>query len=285
MSAKPGNARQVEVYDSIDALAPAQWNALDGADNPFVRHEYLSALEHAGCVGASSGWQPCHLVLRDADGCVDGAMPLYQKTDSWGEYVFDFAWAQAYGQAGLDYYPKLVSASPYTPVPGTRLLLAPGADAAETVAVLLQGSRELAAQLDASSIHVLFPHDAQLPALERAGFLLRMDCQFHWRNEGYASFDDYLARMKSRKAKKVRRERRRVAESDIAFDWYDGERLEAAPWEDVYRFYASTFLMRGRPPYFPPELFTELRVTMPENLVVIVARRDTRPVACAVCFR
>ncbi|MEL7449688.1 MAG: GNAT family N-acetyltransferase [Pseudomonadota bacterium] len=277
--------RQVEVCDSIDALAPDEWNALHGADNPFVRHEYLAALEHTDCVGANTGWQPCHLVLRGADGGIDGAVPLYLKTESWGEYVFDFAWAQAYAQAGMAYYPKLVGAIPYTPVPGARLLVAPGADAGETAALLLQASRQLADQSEASSVHFLFPRDEQLPALKGAGFELRKDCQFHWHNADYATFDDFLGRMKSRKAKKIRRERRRVAEAGIRFEWFDGDRVADAPWDDLYRFYASTFFARGRPPYFPPALFAELCNTMPEQLVVILARRDDLPVAAAICFR
>ena len=205
---------KVTVHDSMSDIARGDWNRLAGNDYPFLRHEFLTRRQN-GCVSRQQGWSPCHLTLGDSTG-LRAAMPLYEKSHSWGEFVFDWAWANAYEQAGLRYYPKLVSAVPFTPAPGRRLLLR-DPDDREAAAALLQAAVALAAETECSSLHVLFPAIADLPYLESAGLLLRKDCQFHWHNNDYTCFDDFLATFTAVKRKKARRDRRRVEESGIRF--------------------------------------------------------------------
>ncbi len=276
---------RVDVVDSLAGVAARDWNRLAAGCGPFLRHEYLHALETTGCVGDATGWVPRHLLVHDAAGTPVAAMPLYVKTDSWGEFVFDFAWADAYRRAGRHYYPKLVGAVPFTPVPGTRLLVGGHADPDAARRTLLAGVRALAGQIDASSAHVLFPTDEEHGALLDTGFALRKDCQFHWRNHGYADFDAMLATFQSKKRKQVRRERRIVAAQGFAFRTLTGDALDDALWQDVYALYASTFLVRGRRPYFTPELFPALGRTMGEDLLVTLAERDGKPRAMAIFFR
>src|SRR3990170_6656225 len=211
---------QARTVASIDSLPAAQWNALALGGNPFVRHEFLLALERAGCVGVAAGWAPNHLVLEDDAGRLLAALPLYRKSHSWGEFVFDWSWARAYDQAGLRYYPKLVSMPPFTPATGPRLLIAP--DAPNDLKVrLTQELLSLAKSERMSSAHLLFLTDEDRAALNNhAGdqpFLWRKDCQFHWHNRGYRSFDDFIATFRADKRKKALRERRRVLEGGVTF--------------------------------------------------------------------
>jgi hypothetical protein len=212
-------------------------------------------------------------------------MPLYLKGDSHGEFVFDWSWADAYERAGLDYYPKLVSAVPFTPATGARLLVGDSADAASLRAALVTAALDFAREAGLSSWHVLFPEEADRTALSAAGLLERKACQFHWRNEGYADFDDFLSRFSSAKRKKARRERRRIAEAGIRFEHLAGDQLGPDDWDAVYEFYSHTFLRRGRPPYLNREFFEILAASIPQNLVVILARYETQPIASAICFR
>ena len=273
-----------QVVSSLAGIGRAQWNALDIGDDPFLRHEYLHALELAGCAAPGSRWQPCHIVARDAGGALRGALPLYLKVDSWGEYVFDFAWASAYERAGLSYYPKLVSALPYTPVGGRRILTAPGADAAAVRAALIDAALRFARERKVSSWHILFCAEDELGALRERGLLVRQDCQFHWFNDGYASFDHYLETFRAARRKKTRRERRKVSDAGIVYRHLDGARMDAQQWAQFYRFYASSFLVRGREPYFPPSLFPQLAATLGERMFVKLALRDGQAVAGALFF-
>lgn len=266
----------IEALSELDA---GQWNPLAGADNPFVSHEFLSALESTGCVGPGTGWQPAHLLAHDGGQAV-AALPLYLKTDSWGEFVFDWAWAHAYEQAGLAYYPKLVCAVPFTPVGGPRVL----ARDPQAARSLLDAALELARQRQVSSLHLLFPDDSSLQALDAGQFLLREDCQFHWHDRGYRDFDDFLDGFTAKQRKNVRRERRRVREAGIELDRMRGDQLEPADWDFFYRCYANTFLQRGRPPYMNADFFRELAGRMGRRMLVIRARRNGRPVAAALCF-
>ncbi len=263
---------------------PVMWNAMAG-DSPFLRHEFLAALEATGCVGAETSWLPAHLTATDAAGDLLGALPLYVKHDSRGEFVFDWGWANAYAQAGLSYYPKLVSAVPFTPATGQRVLVAAHADFSAVATTLLNAARELGAELGASSLHILFPTETQRSFLSAEGLLTRKSCQFHWHNDGYKNFDDFLARFSSAKRKKARRERRRIAEARILFQHLSGEELSIDDWDAVFNFYSHTFLRRGRAPYLTREFFTEVARTMPENIVVILARFQAQPIATAICFR
>ena len=275
---------QLSEINSVDELDSAAWNRLAG-DSPFLRHEFLNALEQTGCVGSGTGWQPNHLLVHDDAQTLVGALPLYIKHDSRGEFVFDWGWAHAYEQAGLAYYPKLVSAVPFTPVTGQRLLVADGAPFDETASTLLAAAQALGDRIGASSLHILFPTETEQRFISQAGLHRRKGYQFHWTNQGYGGFDEFLDSFTSAKRKKVRRERRRIAEAGIRFEHVRGDALSEADWNAVFEFYSRTFLRRGRPPYLNRAFFSQVSRTMPENLVVILARYGKDPIAAAICFR
>ena len=270
------------VHDSISGIDPAAWNALDGADFPFLRHEFLELAETTGSVSPDAGWTPRHLALYDGKR-LRAAMPLYEKSHSWGEFVFDWAWAQAYERAGFEYYPKLVAAVPFTPAPSTRLLRA-DPDDDEAAVALLEAAIGLAAESGCSSVHVLFPTPAELPLLERQGLLLRKDCQFHWHNRGYAGFDDFLATFTSAKRKKARRDRRRVADAGIRFRRLRGRDMSRDDWSVIYGLIARTFMLRGSLPYFNQAFFEGLGQRLGDSILVIRAEKDDRPIAAAVFY-
>jgi uncharacterized protein len=269
---------------SINGIDRAQWNGLAGG-SPFMSHEFLLALERSGCVGSGTAWQPQHLLAFAPDGRLLGALPLYIKYDSRGEFVFDWSWADACERAGRAYFPKLVAAIPFTPATGSRLLVAPGANAEAVRQCLVAGALELATELDASSMHVLFPPDGERAWLAGHGFLSRKSCQFHWHNPGYQSFDDFLATFSSAKRKKARRERRRVEESGIRFEQLAADEPSTSDWDAIFAFYSRTFMLRGRPPYLNRAFFDEIARTMPQRLVVMLARFQGQPIAAALCFR
>ncbi|MDH3510218.1 MAG: GNAT family N-acetyltransferase [Gammaproteobacteria bacterium] len=282
---KEASQLRAEIIDGINEVKPSAWNNLQGTDYPFLRHEFLAALETAACVGPGTGWHPCHAVLYDAEENLIGAMPLYQKTNSWGEFVFDFAWADAYRQAGLRYYPKLVSAVPYTPATSPRLLLAPGCDPTAVLSKLIDAARQLATRLRLSSLHLLFPTEQQAKQLAGQDLLIRKDCQFHWHNRDYESFEDFLGELTSQKRKKLRRERRRIAESGISFRIMHGDELNDDVWEQIMPLYASSFWRRGREPYLNQKFFAAISRELPEQIVVFVAMHSDEPIATAICFR
>jgi hypothetical protein len=275
---------EVEQISSIHDIAPAAWNAI-GHGDPFMRHEFLAALEDSRCIGRGTAWEPCHLLAKTAAGDLAGALPLYFKHDSLGEFVFDWSWADAYERAGLNYYPKLVSSIPFTPATSSRLLVA---DPARTDAVaerLIAAALQVAKDADASSLHVLFPLAVEGRHFQKHGFLERKGCQFHWRNESYTSFDDFLSRFSSAKRKKARRERRRIAEAAIGFEHLRGNEPSASDWDSIFEFYSRTFERRGRTPYLNRDFFAAIAAAMPDNLLVILARFQDRPIATAICFQ
>jgi predicted N-acyltransferase len=276
--------RHARFLKSIADVDPASWNALAGTEQPFVRHEFLLALEQTGCAAPRTGWAPRHLVLEDARGRVVGGMPLYRKGHSRGEFVFDFSWANAYAQHGLDYYPKLLTAIPFTPVRGPRLLVAPDCDASATTDALIQAATGYARSEQLSSWHVLFPSDPQLGPLKRAGLIERRDCQFHWFNQDYDSFEAFLATFTAEKRKKAKRERRRVAEAGIEFDTRLGGEMDDASWEVVYEFYADTFYRHGHEPYLNLAFFKQIAAAMPDKLMLKIARQGPLPIAVAIFF-
>ena len=244
----------------------------------------MLAAERSGCVSTATGWSPRHLVLFDANGSLRAAMPLYEKTHSWGEFVFDWAWAQAYSRVGLDYYPKLVSAAPFTPAQSPRLLMAANNDA-EAATLLAQSALALAADLDQSSLHVQFPLADELDTLSAAGFKIRKDCQFHWHNRGYENFADFLATFSSAKRKKARRDRRQVAEQGIRFRWLPGGEIDPAMWRDIYELISITFLRRGSMPYFSYEFFCDVATELPGQILAIIAEREGKIIAAAVFYQ
>jgi hypothetical protein len=271
----------IRVARSLAEVDAAEWNALVTCGEPFLRHEFLHALEESGCATAQTGWDPHFLLHRDRTGRLDGAMPLYLKAHSWGEFVFDFAWAEAYHRSGLRYYPRLVSSIPFTPATGPRVLAQSDAIAAS----LVGAARGLARELDASSLHVLFPGPGDRARLLGAGLAPRLDCQFHWRNEGHADFEAWLGSFASEKRKKVRRERRRVAESGVACRRLLGAELDPETLAAVYRLHALTFARYGNAPYLNADFFARLARALPDALVVELAELGGEPVACAVSLR
>jgi len=269
------------IIRSLTEVDAAEWNALPGAEAPFLRHEFLLALETSGCATPATGWDARHILVREPGGALAGALPLYLKSHSWGEFVFDFAWAEAYHRAGLRYYPRLVSAVPFTPATGPRLLAA----ANEPRAALIAAARALAGSLGVSSLHVLFPQADDRDTLESHGLMPRLDCQFHWRNDGYATFEDFLAGFTAEKRKKLRRERRRVRESGIECRTLTGADLDDGLIGVIHDLHATNFARHGHAPYLNRAFFAELARVMPGNLVVELASLGGEPVACAIMLR
>jgi uncharacterized protein len=276
--------RPARFLGSIAQIDAQRWNALAGGAQPFLRHEFLLALEESGCAAPRTGWNPEHLVLEDSAGELAAAMPLFRKAHSRGEFVFDFSWAGAYAQQGLRYYPKLLSAVPFTPVSGPRLLLSAQADARATTKTMIRAAIEHAREERMSSWHVLFPTEDTAAVLDRAGLILRRDCQFHWYNRGYDSFESFLATFTAEKRKKAKRERRRVAEAGIEFDTLHGGDMTASLWGTVYSFYADTFHRHGHEPYLNLDFFRRVAAAMPNELMLKVARMGTEPIAVAIFF-
>lgn len=268
----------IQTLSRLADIDPARWDALL-VDNPqpFLRHAFLSALEDSGSVGGRTGWRPHHQVLSDAQGDVIAALPLYGKTNSNGEYVFDWAWADACHRAGIDYYPKLLCAVPFSPVTGARLL----GDRAAAGRLLDQLMAELDAQ-GHSSLHVNFTEpDADAIFQNRDGWLERIGCQFHWHNRGYRDFQDFLDALTSRKRKQLRKEREQVVGQGIEFEWREGHKVSEAEWDFVYACYANTYHVRGQAPYLTRSFFSLLAERMPEAIRVVLACQSGRPVAMA----
>ena len=264
----------VRVVESLDGVDPQEWNALAGGQ-PFVRHEFLSALIDTGCAAAQSGWLP-QFLLRHRAGALAGAMPLFAKSHSYGEYVFDWAWADAHERHGVEYYPKLLCAVPFTPVRGQRIL-------GEDKQVLIEAALQLAR--GTSSLHVLFPREDEAGLLAARGLMLRRTVQFHWTNEGYADFDAFLAALSHGKRKNIRQERRRVREAGVTLRWLEGEAIERRHWEYFNRCYRRTYAAHRSSPYLDLEFFLRVGRAMPEHTLLVLAERDGGPVASALFFR
>lgn len=261
--------------NSISEIDAADWDRLNRGGYPFARHAFLDGLERTGCVRPETGWQPQHMVVyEDAARTTPlGAAPLYLKSHSWGEYVFDWAWADAYERAGLPYYPKLLCAIPFTPATGPRLLVAPSSGQPDEVRrTLIRGIIRHAEELGTSSVHWLFTDAADTRALEAEGLLKRTGNQFHWTNHGYRDFDDFLATLTSKRRKQIRRERRQVAEAGLSVDMIEGPDLEPRHWDAMYRFYQNTIHERGAIPYLSRELFDHLARNMAANTIIAAAR-------------
>jgi uncharacterized protein len=266
---------------SIDAVQATQWDALLGTDCPFLRHAFLAALEHSGCVGEGTGWSPAHLTLV-RNGELIGAAPVYRKSHSWGEFVFDFGWAQAYARHGLDYYPKLLCAVPFSPINAARLLVKKGSEGLAIKQALIQALETHTREQKLSSAHALFIEPSERDLFASAGWLLRRDVQFHWRNQGYTDFGQYLGTFTAEKRKKIKRERRRCAEQGITFETFTGLELSPALLESVYALHARTFHDHGHEPYLNLRFFQEITATLGDRLMVKLARFEGQPVAASV---
>lgn len=271
--------------NSIHQVSPAQWNALRGTDSPLLRHEFFAALEQHDCVGQAQGWVAHHLLLENESGEIQGAMPLYLKAHSWGEFVFDWNWARAYTQAGLEYYPKLISMTPFTPATCTRLLVAPLADETSVRHALAAALVDCANRGSLSSAHVLFTADSDRQSLTDAGFLWRKDCQFHWHNRGYRSFDDFMTSFRSEKRKKALRERRRVQEGGVSYRTLSGHDMTGELWDIVFGFSADTFALHGNEHYLNVGFFKAISATLPDAVMVKLALLHDRPIAAAIFFK
>ncbi|MBF2760754.1 MAG: N-acetyltransferase [Ectothiorhodospiraceae bacterium AqS1] len=271
-------------------MASDEWDALgDDEGYPFTRHAFLVALEEEGCVGESVGWIPCHLLAyskdrQDRDDRLVGAMPLYIKTHSQGEFVFDWNWAEAWDRYGMAYYPKLVSAIPFTPSAGPRLLAHPGADGEAIRSALVQGAIELAKRLQASSFHCLFPGERDRDRLEEEGLLLRTGTQFHWENRGYRDFEDFLGSLTSKRRKEIRRERRDAADAPVSIEIRKGGETDETHWRAYHSIYASTYDRKWGYPALSLSFFASVAKAMPERVLLILARRGDRYIAGAHCF-
>ncbi|MCA8907891.1 MAG: N-acetyltransferase [Rhodospirillaceae bacterium] len=277
----------LKVASELDAVHPGDWDACvagacAGNDNPFLSHAFLSALEHSKSATADTGWLPQHLLVEDDHGRLLGAAPMYLKSHSYGEYVFDHAWADAYERAGGRYYPKLQMAVPFTPVPGPRLLARAGADRDLVVAALIHGAAEVAAQNRIATVHATFPHAADAHRLEEAGWLLRTGQQYHWVNDGYGSFDDFLAALASRKRKAIKKERRAVVDAGITMRVLTGDELKPHHWDAFFGFYTSTSDRKWGVPYLTRAFFDEIGRTLADRIALVVAEDDGRLVAGAL---
>ncbi|WP_422086457.1 GNAT family N-acetyltransferase [Variovorax sp.] len=270
----------IRVLSSPSDVSPQAWNALlatEAEPSPFMRHEYLSALHESGSATPASGWMPQFVTLWRGKQ-LQAACPLYIKDHSYGEYVFDWAWANAYEQHGLAYYPKAVVAVPFTPVPGTRLL----ARDAQSRTLLVQGLVALCKQEELSSLHLLFGADEDIAACTESGLMLRNTVQFHWTNAHYADFDSFLASLSHDKRKKIRQERRKVADAGVSFRWSRGADISKADWDFFYRCYERTYREHGNPPYLTRDFFRRMADTMPEAWLLFIAERNGKPMASSL---
>ena len=282
--------RVARILHGIDAIGAAAWNRCANpsrmAYNPFLDHRFLKALEDSGSVCRETGWQPFHVVLSGEGGEVDdavGVVPMYLKSHSRGEYVFDGGWADAFYRAGGHYYPKLQSSVPFTPATGRRLLVAEGEDGEKVENQLLQVAVQVAEQVEVSSLHFTFLPEEQWQRTAAVGCLQRMDTQFHWQNDGYATFDDFLAALSSKKRKNIRRERREALTGGIDIEWLTGD-ISEAQWDAFYEFYADTGRRKWGMPYLNREFFSRIGETMAERILLVMCRRAGRYIAGAINF-
>ncbi|MDX1634238.1 MAG: GNAT family N-acetyltransferase [Marinobacter sp.] len=274
-------ALRIDTVASIGDIPEPVWDALAGSGNPFLRHRFLAALEHSGCTTTATGWTPSHLVFRQ-DGEVVGVIPAYLKHHSMGEYVFDWAWADAYQRYGLEYYPKLLMAVPFTPSTGARLLFSDRLRAQLDPPALHRALDRVCQAAGGHSWHLLFPNADDQVLLDAPGRLHRLGCQFHWLNRNYNSFEDFLATLTSRKRKSIRKERRQVAEQGIGFEHFTGAELPDPVLETFYLFYQATYLKRGQRPYLNLDFFRALRDRQPEQLQVTMAVKNGEYIAGAL---
>ncbi|MDH4192361.1 MAG: GNAT family N-acetyltransferase, partial [Betaproteobacteria bacterium] len=273
---------RLRIVDSPADIAAARWDTLAAGNsgtgsNPFMSHAFLSALIETGCASPRSGWT-ARFLLIERDGEAVAAMPLFVKTHSFGEYVFDWSWADAYAKHGLAYYPKSLCAVPFTPVEGPRLLARERGDRDALLAAALELARET------SSFHLLFAGEEDMDVAREQGLLTRRSVQFHWRNEGYADFASFLGRMSHARRKNIKQERRRVRESGVTFRRLRGREIEPAHWEFFHRCYRSTYAAHGSSPYLSLRFFQQLGATLPDNMLLFLAERESGPIAASLCI-
>ncbi len=277
------NAVQVDVSHSLANIEQDTWNQLAGPQNPFLQHQFLVALEQHRCL-QEYGWYPQHLLIEE-DSQLVAAMPMYVKDNSYGELVFDWSWADAYQRNGLPYYPKLVTAIPYTPATGPRLLIAPHVDRSHYARLLIKAATQHARQHNMSSMHWLFTNKMDTELLQQRGMAMRLGCQFHWHNQNYTSFDDYLQYFSAQKRKKIKRERRRVTEQDVTLEIRHGNEMTEELWHIFHNFYSSTFERKSGMATLSLAFFQEIGETMPDSIVIVFAKHAGQYVASAFNMR
>jgi predicted N-acyltransferase len=274
---------QVTIVNHVAEVDSAQWNALITDNNPFCKHEFLNALEKHHCVGEQFGWIPRHIIVTENDVLI-GAAILYEKYNNYGEFVFDHVWHNAYERHGLNYYPKLVSAIPYTPASGVRFITAKS-DENRVFPVLLDSIYKICEKINASSFHCLFPSDFEVKWMESQQLFIRNDCQFHWNNQNYANFDDFLANLKQKKRKNIRQERSKVEKSGVSIRQLDGNSATEADWQNFSNFYNQTFLEKSGTPTLNLEFFKDIALTMPDQILLFLADFEGRCIAGSLMFK
>lgn len=274
---------EVKQINSIAQVDCTVWNLLAGIAYPFLRHEFLLALEQSGSVSGQTGWEPAHLLIVDENELV-AFMPLYLKQHSWGEYVFDHQWAQTYQQQGIDYYPKWLTAIPLTPCQGARIVIKATVNPIEVTQLLLTFIKQRSEKLGISSWHCLFPTEQQVELLQSLGLSIRESVQFHWFNRGYYDFNDFLQTLNSGKRKMLKRERRRVREQGISLLRIAGSDVSELQWRVFFQFYTMTYLKRGLQPYLNLAFFQQIATTMGEQLLLVLAIKDDNAIAAALSF-
>lgn len=283
------NSAACEIVDSMDQINSLDWNRVVPADYPFLRHEFLHALESSGCVSAQSGWAPQHIVIRNLASKhqeVIGAAPLYLKAHSWGEFIFDWDWAHGYQSHGLDYYPKLISQTPFTPITSPKMLTASAVADANIRRQMAKLAHKIASQNDASSIHWHFVSSVDSRILNRCDYLSRASTfEYIWSNQNYASMDDFLGTLASRKRKKIRRERKSVRDQGICICALHGAQLNESHWQLINWFYRQTVDKYHSHKYLSANFFRQIGQTMPDNIVLFLATLDRNPIAASFCLR
>lgn len=275
----------VKIYQSLLDIPAKQWDRVNVDGNPFTSYAFLSSLEESASIGNKTGWLPRYLVMHDESGNLAGALPMYEKHHSWGEYVFDWAWANAWQQCGLAYYPKLIVAVPFSPVSGQRILIADGYAKEQVNNGLHQAAIDFAREASYSSLHYLFPTSDECSYLQQQGLQIRHDVQFHWDNRDYQDFQEFLSTMSSRKRKKIARERRRVSEHGIEFNVISGQEISADNMQNMYEFYLSTIMAHGSHAYLSSRFFQLLGQRMADNIVLIEAHYEGDIIAAALNIR
>ena len=275
----------VSVAETIHELEVHEWDALTGDDNPFVEHRFLAALEDSGSLGASSGWLPMYLLVRNGEGALRAAAPTYLRSNSYGEYIFDWGWARACQRSGIPYYPKITAAVPFTPATGPRLLVHPGEDSSVMRSLLGRSALSLAEQSESSSVHWLFCSEGEARELAQQGYLVRQTFQYHWHNRGWPDFEAFLADLSRKRRGEIRRERRRVRDAGVEVVLLRGEELDASHWQVLHSCYRDTIAKMGGIPYLQPEFFLEQAPSLlAERTIAVLARQEGTWIAASLSF-
>jgi len=274
---------RIEIFEKFSDFTKLSWEKLSLGQNPCLSFDFIDNAEKTGCVSSETGWKPLHLGLFDSKKSLKAAVLLYEKTHSWGEFIFDFTWAQAYRDNQLPYYPKLISCIPFTPVTSNKILLRDPSDK-ESATEIIKHAINLTNEKNYSSLHFHFIKSEELNLFKNCGLIKREDCQFHWFNHDYHSFDQFLMAMTSSKRKKIRRERRKIIEQNIYFKWRNGSEINKEKWKTIYNLISVTFYKKGSSPYFSYEFFIEISKKIPSAIMVITAENNDKTIGAAVFF-